>query len=509
MMIDESNFPGLPSTWDISSTEDTYETISFINKIPTSKYLSTGKLAVIDQSANFIGGYIDDSELAVTKDLPVIVFGDHTRVIKFIDFPFAAGADGIKVIKPKEFFNPKLYYYFLKTIKLPNKGYARHFQYLRSSKIPIPPLNEQKRIADKLDRLLARVDACRDHLERVPGILKRFRQAVLSAAVSGKLTEEWRNQNSINYLWEQKTIGDVTENVKQHKPESHEEFYYIDIASIDKDKKKIVNPKKYDGKNAPSRARQVVETGDILVSMTRPNLNSVALVTIEFNYQIASTGFDVLRPKNIDPDWLFLLVCTDKFVTKMTELVQGALYPAIRPRDIRSFSIPTPSLKEQKEIVRRVEALFAFANRLESRYQATRKQVDDLPPALLAKAFRGELVPQNPNDEPASMLLERIRAEREATPKETEHRRKSVKMEAGSKVEGVMRKLTDIKPTHLSDILKENGQMLAERLWAASELEIDEFYEQLTDEESRGLLRELRVTFNDMVSVLEATRNEN
>jgi len=283
---------------------------------------------------------------------------------------------------------------------------------LEQISIPVPPINEQKRIADKLDRLMVQVDACREHLERSLALIKRFRQAVLAAAVSGRLTEEWRKKNEINNHWEQKTIGEVTENAKQYKPKSDEEFYYIDIASIDKDQKKIINPKEYLGKDAPSRARQVVETGDILVSMTRPNLNSVALVTPEFNNQIASTGFDVLRPINIEPEWLFLLVRTDKFIAKMSELVQGALYPAIRPKDIRSFSIPSPSLNEQKEIIRRVEALFAYADRLESRYQTARKLVDDLTPALLAKAFRGELVPQDPNDESASMLLERIRIEK-------------------------------------------------------------------------------------------------
>jgi type I restriction enzyme S subunit len=86
--------------------------------------------------------------------------------------------------------------------------------------------------------------------------------------------------------------------------------------------------------------------------------------------------------------------------------------PGLNLADVRRVPIPLPPLEEQREIVRRVEALFAFADRLEARYLAARKQVDKLTPSLLAKAFRGELVPQDPNDEPASALLERIRAER-------------------------------------------------------------------------------------------------
>ncbi|MEN6621882.1 MAG: hypothetical protein ABFD50_10070, partial [Smithella sp.] len=100
--------------------------------------------------------------------------------------------------------------------------------------------------------------------------------------------------------------------------------------------------------------------------------------------------------------------------------------------------------------------------------------------------------------------LERIRVEREARAKETGLHRQPARKKTGSKVEGVMQKLTEIKPTHLSDILKENGSMLAERLWAASELEIEDFYDQLKDEELKGLLKEIRNPINDLVVMLEA-----
>jgi type I restriction enzyme, S subunit len=101
---------------------------------------------------------------------------------------------------------------------------------------------------------------------------------------------------------------------------------------------------------------------------------------------------------------------------RVRELTGGTASPHLNVKDIKAFRVPLLPIEEQQEIVRRVETLFAYADRLEARYTAARAQVERLTPALLAKAFRGELVPQDPNDEPAAVLLERIRAAREAAP---------------------------------------------------------------------------------------------
>jgi hypothetical protein len=167
----------------------------------------------------------------------------------------------------------------------------------------------------------------------------------------------------------------------------------------------------------------------------------------------------------------------------------------------RNFVIPVPTLEEQQEIVSRVDRLFSFADQLEARVQTALDRAENLTPSLLAKAFRGELVEQDPNDEPASVLLERIRAEREAGKKKAGQSRKPVQRGKRSKTEDTMKKLADIKSTHLSDILKEQGRLTAEALWKASELAIDDFYDQLKIEEAKGLLREKR---EDESRLLEA-----
>ena len=118
--------------------------------------------------------------------------------------------------------------------------------------------------------------------------------------------------------WEQVPFASITGDAGQRVPAADEQFTYIDIGSLDRNSKTIVAPQSLLGADAPSRARKQVRAGDTLVSMTRPNLNAVALVPPALDGQIASTGFDVLRPlEGIDPRWIAYLVRTEAFVEEM------------------------------------------------------------------------------------------------------------------------------------------------------------------------------------------------
>jgi type I restriction enzyme, S subunit len=216
--------------------------------------------------------------------------------------------------------------------------------------------------------------------------------------------------------WELVTIGDVVvPKVEQGSPTT--DFTYIDIGSVNNKTKQINSAKDLIvGNKTPSRAQQHVWAGDILVSMTRPNLNAVAKVPTELDGAICSTGFDVLRPIEVEPDWLFLIVKSRPFVEAMASLVQGALYPAVRPADVRRYKFALPPLAEQRRIVAKIEAL-------QERSRRTREALSEMEPLLeqfrqsvLAAAFRGHLTADwrasHPKVEPASELLHRIRAER-------------------------------------------------------------------------------------------------
>jgi type I restriction enzyme S subunit len=165
--------------------------------------------------------------------------------------------------------------------------------------------------------------------------------------------------SSLPKSWAWTTIGEVVEvAIEQGSPIGRSDFLYVDISSIDTKTKKISEPKTLPTSKAPTRAKQHLKPRDVVVSMTRPNLNGVAMVPQEMFTAIASTGFCVLRPIDTAPALMFYLVQAESFVSAMSLLVQGALYPAVRPKDILAYKFPLPPLAEQHRIVAKIEELF-------------------------------------------------------------------------------------------------------------------------------------------------------
>lgn len=191
--------------------------------------------------------------------------------------------------------------------------------------------------------------------------------------------------------WELCTFDDVCTPTEQVIPKEDTEFFYIDISSVDRISKKIISPQRIIGKDAPSRARKLIKTGDVIVAMTRPNLNAVALVGSEYDGQIASTGFEILRSNGVDPRWIGYLVRTNEFIYAMTSLVQGALYPAIRGKDVRAHQIPVAPLNEQRRIADKLDATLARVDTLNDRLARITPLLKRFRQSVLAAATSGRL----------------------------------------------------------------------------------------------------------------------
>lgn len=417
MIYNEANFPELPRNWASISVDDSVESAGNSNKKLKSKdALDHGRFPVIDQGQSEISGYSDDESLVVeaSESSPIILFGDHTRLLKKISQPFVPGADGTKLFRAKSFWDTRFVYQMLRAIKLPDKGYARHFQYLRDSVLPLPPLPEQKRIADKLDAVLAQVDACLDRLDRIPAILKRFRQSVLAAATSGKLTEDWREEpNAVD--WQQTDVQSVAHVGTGSTPLRSNSTFFAStgtpwITSTATSQSLVTDAKEFVTQAAITAHRlKTYPIGTLLVAMygegkTRGQVTELG-IPATINQACAAI---VVNEEKALKNYVKLALQANYF--EMRELAEGGNQPNLNLSKIKGFPLALPGITEQTEIVRRVEALFAYAVPLEAHYATARAQVEKLTPSMLAKAFRGELVPQDPNDEPASALLARIRA---------------------------------------------------------------------------------------------------
>ena len=284
----------------------------------------------------------------------------------------------------------------------------------------LAPKNEQTRIADKLDTVLGRVDALNARLARVAPLLKRFRQSVLAAATSGRLTEDWRHYPTVKDSWQASTIGDLANVVRgaSPRPAGDLRFFggstpWITVGELTKDESKyLVSTSNFLTQEGREKSR-IIKSGTLLLTNSGATLGVPKITAIEGCINDGSVALlDLKEPLKQYLYW---------FLKSQTEVLRnlnrGAAQPNLNTGIVKAIQLCLPPEKEQSEIVRRVETLFAFADRLEARLQAARTAAERLTPSLLAKAFRGELVPQDPADEPAAELLKRLAASTPASPK--------------------------------------------------------------------------------------------
>lgn len=283
---------------------------------------------------------------------------------------------------------------------------------IRAAEIPLAPLNEQRRIADKLDTVLTRVDAVNTRLARVAPLLKRFRQSVLAAATSGRLTEEWRDE--VGSRWEARTVplgqlGEVvTGNTPSKKAEANfgGDIPFFKPSDLDAGYE-VRTASEYLSALGARQARLLPERS-VLVTCIGATIGKTGFARrpCSTNQQINA----VICGEEVQAEWLYFWMCSPATQLAIVNNSSATTLPILNKSRFSALEVSVPSRDEQTEIVRRVEVLFAFANRLEARLQTAQTATDRLTPALLAKAFRGELVPQDPNDEPASELLCRLQA---------------------------------------------------------------------------------------------------
>ena len=341
---------------------------------------------------------------------------------------------------------------------------------IRTVIFPMAPLAEQKRIVEKLDSLLVQVDTIQQRLNNLPDIIKRFRQSVLAAAVSGKLTEQWRDKNE--FFFGDKSIEKITELVdsfyenkaqkavangkrkpkhprankkaeereealpvipSQWKYQRLEDITYLVSDGTHKTPKyknegvpffsvKNVRPFKVSDANIKFvsqdeyeeiDARCNSEENDILYTKVGATFGFAARNTITYNHAIY-VSLALIKPvfDFFDTKYAELVMNSPVVFEQARKRVSGSGVPDLHLIEIRDFKIPVPHIEEQTEIVRLVEQYFALADTLEKNLANAKQRVDNLTQSILAKAFRGEIVPQDPNDEPADKLLARIKAAR-------------------------------------------------------------------------------------------------
>ena len=280
---------------------------------------------------------------------------------------------------------------------------------LKGFELPLPPAAEQSRIVAKLEKLLPRIEECQERISKLPVFLKRFRQSVLSAACSGRLTNDWRKSGShANRLpsdWKQvslhellpsggifdgpfgsnlKTSDYTGSGVRVIRLENIGQLRFIN------ERKTYISRAKYQ----TLKKHTVAEDDIILASFIDGDIRVCLLPALE-TAAIAKADCFCIRPKPelIDTTYLTYQLASWESYKALIEDVHGATRPRINTTQLKRLRVRVCPLAEQKEIVRRVSGLFALADAIEGRYMEVQRRVDHLSQSILAKAFQGELVP--------------------------------------------------------------------------------------------------------------------
>ncbi len=381
-------------------------------KIKQKDYLVKGKLAVVDQGQELIGGYTNDVEKSYSGALPIVIFGDHTRCIKFVDFPFAQGADGVKVLRPKPFYLQKAFYYALQSVNIPNLGYRRHFPLFNKFSIPLPPLAEQQRIVDRIESLFAKLDEAKEKAQAVVDSFETRKAAILHKAFTGELTAKWRKEHGVGMeSWEVRTLDSVCSSIfdgdHMPPPKAESGIPFLVISNVNTGHLTFENtrfvPQEYYDTLSDTRKPQL---GDVLYTLVGSfGIPVVVNSKRPFCFQ---RHMALLRPIDVSPQFLWYILQTPEMYDKASSIATGTAQLTVPIKGLRAMTIPRPNIAEQVEIVRILDGFFAREQSAKEAAEAVLDQINLMKKSILARAFRGELGTNDPSEESAVELLKQI-----------------------------------------------------------------------------------------------------
>lgn len=364
--------------------------------IPTEKktkqkeYLKSGQLPIVDQGKELVGGYTENVTKALSCTLPVIIFGDHTKAVKYINFSFGAGADGIKVLEPKEGILPKYLYYgtHYLTFKIVDKGYARHYQHIEKKDLPVPPLEDQHRIVTRIEELFSQLDSGVETLKKTKEQLKVYRQAVLKEAFEAVKkdsilcnVEDVCNDIKVGivikpsqyYTSEDNGIGAFrSANVREFSVNDSEWVYLTN-----------------DGHQANQRSE--IHTGDVLV-VRSGYPGTACVVPPKYNgYNAIDILIAVPNMTKIVPDYLCAYTNSPLGRKIVQEKKRGVAQAHFNVSGYSKTPIIVPSIDIQKKVVEIIESRLSVCDSIEKTIDTALQEAEALRQSILKQAFEGGL----------------------------------------------------------------------------------------------------------------------
>ena len=339
--------------WEYKKFEECISKVPKTPKIQSSAYNQGSKYPIISQEENaLISGFCDDESLLFHIERPVVIFGDHTRALKYIDFDFAIGADGVKVILPKAFLNAKFLLYYLKWYNIPNLGYSRHYKLLKEVFVPIPTTEKQLAIVAELDKINELIQLKKQQLEDYDQLAQSIFYEMFGDPVE--------NEKG----WEVKKLGEVCE-VTSSKRIFADDYvekgipFYRSKEVIEKSKnlpisvELFITEEKYNNIN---KSYGVPQIDDILITAVGTIGKIWKVNTIEPFYFKDGNIIWIRKYNEINStyfkDSLYYLIDEFKKVN-----ANGAAYNALTIIKLKQMQVPLPPLPLQQQFAARIEAI--------------------------------------------------------------------------------------------------------------------------------------------------------
>lgn len=373
----------LPQDWQVEEFTRVVSDNSGGNiKLAKSKFLESGKYPIVDQGKEIVAGYSDNEGLLVKSKPPYVIFGDHTRVFKYIDYPFVMGADGVKVLQPRNLdCLPKFLYYFFRNINVPNTGYNRHFKYLKDLKIPLPPIETQKKIASILDA----ADAYR---QKTKALIQKYDELTQSLFL-----EMFGDPVTNPKGWEVKKIEDVCDKIfgGGTPSKAHPEYYNGDIPWVTPKDMKFeyisdsidhINQVAVDNSSAkliPEESVLMVIRSGIL-KHTLPVAINTRIVTVNQDMKAFIPLYDLTNSVYLKS---FFQAISGYLLSK----VRAVTADNIEFKQIKELNFICPPINLQNQFAERVQQI----EKQKAQAQQSLTKAEELFNSLLQRAFKGEI----------------------------------------------------------------------------------------------------------------------
>jgi len=380
----------LPKGWEIKNFEDSLEKVVYTNKIKRKKFLVNGKYPIVSQEHNLINGYWDNSDDLFKIKKPVVIFGDHTKIVKYINFDFVLGADGVKILQPKKEIDSKYFYYYLLNFDLGNLGYARHYRLLKKIEIHYPKsLKEQKRIVSILDRAFEAIDKAKANAEQNLKNAKELFESYLQGVFENKGDD-----------WKELSIKNLTELVTKGSSPKWQGINYVGKGGVFFLTSKnvgegilLLDNKKYlEKKFNDIQKTSILKKGDVLTNIVGASIGRTAIFDLDEITNI-NQAVCLMRclPEKIYNYYLMFLLNSPFFKNILHDNEVNNARANLSLTFFKNLVIPLPTLSEQQEIVEKIKLFSAKTKKLESIYQQKINDLEELKKSILQKAFAGEL----------------------------------------------------------------------------------------------------------------------